>query len=121
MIRITALTRITALLVLSLFAAMLISPAMAQYPNRPIRLIVPAGPGGMIGSDVVAKATPDGYTLLMCYVSHATNPTLNKTLPYDTLRDFMPITLMSHEPTLLVTSNEKHFRRVEGLKVENWT
>src|SRR5712664_4646077 len=46
------------------------------------------GAGGVIGSDLVAKAAPDGYTLLMVYVSHATNPTLNKTLPYDTLRDF---------------------------------
>jgi tripartite-type tricarboxylate transporter receptor subunit TctC len=61
------------------------------------------GAGGVIGSDLVAKAAPDGYTLLMVYVSHATNPTLNKALPYDTLRDFTPITLMSHEPTLLVT------------------
>jgi tripartite-type tricarboxylate transporter receptor subunit TctC len=123
--------RFAALLVLSLVAA----PVLAQpYPNRAIRLIVPAAPGGgtdivtrsvtpalaenlgqsvvienrggaggVIGSDVVAKAAPDGYTLLMAYVSHSTNPTLNKTLPYDTLRDFMPITLMSHEPTLLVT------------------
>ena len=112
----------------------LAAPVLAQYPARPIRLVVPAAPGGgtdivtrsvvpalsenlgqtvvienrggaggVIGSDLVAKAAPDGYTLLMAYVSHATNPTLNKTLPYDTLRDFAPITLMSHEPTLLVT------------------
>jgi tripartite-type tricarboxylate transporter receptor subunit TctC len=105
-----------------------------QYPNRPIRLIVPAAPGGgtdittrgftpalqdalgqpvvienrggaggVIGSDVVAKAAPDGYTLLMVYVSHATNPTLVEKLPYDTLKDFTPITLVSHEPTVLVT------------------
>ena len=125
------MTRITALLVLSLLAA----PALAQYPVKPIRLIVPAAPGGgtdivtrsvvpalaenlgqnvlienrggaggIIGTDIVAKAAPDGYTLLMAYVSHATNPTLNKTLPYDTLRDFAPITLLSHEPTLLVTN-----------------
>ena len=108
--------------------------AFAQYPNRPIRLIVPAAPGGgtdittraftpalqdnlgqpvvienrggaggVIGSDVVAKAAPDGYTLLMVYVSHATNPTLVDKLPYDTLRDFTPITLVSHEPVVLVT------------------
>jgi tripartite-type tricarboxylate transporter receptor subunit TctC len=128
------MTRITALLVLSLFAASLISPAGAQYPVRPIRLVVPAAPGGgtdistrsivpalaenlgqpvvienrggaggMIGTDAAAKAAPDGYTLLMVYVSHATNPTLNKTLPYDTLRDFAPVTLTAHEPTVLVT------------------
>ena len=124
------MTRIAALLVLSLFAA----SSWAQYPNRPIRLFVPAAPGGgtdistriivpalqenlgqnvlienrggaggIIGTEVVAKAAPDGYTLLMVYVSHATNPTLNKTLPYDTLRDFAPITLTAHEPTVLVT------------------
>src|SRR2546425_9360543 len=39
----------------------------------------------------------------MVYASHATNPTLNKPLPYDTLRDFAPITLTAHEPTVLVT------------------
>jgi len=117
-----------------LLLALLSAPALAQYPVKPIRLIVPAAPGGgtdivtrsvvpaladnlgqnvlienrggaggVIGTEIVAKAAPDGYTLLMAYVSHATNPTLNKTLPYDTLRDFAPITLLSHEPTLLVT------------------
>src|SRR5437762_5170699 len=40
----------------------------------------------------------------MVYISHATNPTLVRSLPYDTLRDFEPITLISHEPTVLVTS-----------------
>ena len=108
--------------------------AWGQYPVKPIRLIVPAAPGGgtditarsfvpalqenlgqpvvienrggaggVIGTDVVAKAAPDGYTLLMMYVSHATNPTLVTKLPYDTLRDFAPITLIAHEPTVLVT------------------
>src|SRR5215213_2454500 len=113
------------LIALSLAAAQ----AWAQYPTKPIRLIVPAAPGGgtditarsftpalqenlgqpvvienrggaggVIGSDAAAKATPDGYTLLLCYVSHATNPTLVDKLPYDTLRDFTPITLVAHEP-----------------------
>src|SRR5258706_10022666 len=124
-------TRFVALLAL---VSGLHAPTWAQYPARPIRLVVPAAPGGgtdvvtrsvvpalsenlgqtvvietrggaagVIGSDIVTNAAHDGYTLLMAYVSHATNPTLNKTLPYDTLRDFAPITLMSHEPTLLVT------------------
>jgi tripartite-type tricarboxylate transporter receptor subunit TctC len=124
-------TKLFALIVLSLVT---VAEAWAQYPTRPIRLIVPAAPGGgtditarsfvpqlaenlgqpivienrggaggVIGTDVVAKAAPDGYTLLMVYVSHATNPTLVTKLPYDTLRDFAPITLISHEPTVLVT------------------
>jgi tripartite-type tricarboxylate transporter receptor subunit TctC len=117
-----------------LFVLLVAGSAWAQYPNRAIRVIVPAAPGGgtditsrsfipaladnlgqpmvienrggaggSIGSDVVAKAAPDGYTLLMVYVSHATNPTLITKLSYDTLKDFTPITLVSHEPTVLVT------------------
>src|SRR5438552_2216304 len=129
------MTRPIATLSLVMFAAhFAIPPAAAQYPTKPIHLIVPAAPGGgtdiaarsfvpalqddlgqpvvienrggaggIIGTDLVAKAAPDGYTLLLCYVSHATNPTLVAKLPYDTLRDFAPITLVAHEPTLLVT------------------
>ena len=62
-----------------------------------------SGSGGVVGSEVVAKAAPDGYTLLMVYISHATNPTLVEKLPYDTIKDFTAITLVSHEPTVLVT------------------
>src|SRR5882762_3413810 len=130
-----AMTRLIAILSLVLLAAhFAIPPAAAQYPAKPIHLIVPAAPGGgtdiaarsfapalqenlgqpvvienrggaggIIGTDLVAKAAPDGYTLLLCYVSHATNPTLVAKLPYDTLRDFAPITLVAHEPNVLVT------------------
>ena len=118
------------------FVALLVAAqAWAQYPTRPIRLIVPAAPGGgtditarsfvpqlaenlgqpmvienhggaggVVGTAVVAKAAPDGYTILMVYISHATNPTLVRSLPYDTLKDFEPVTLISHEPTVLVTN-----------------
>src|SRR5262245_17973406 len=109
-------------LLLFLLGCALIAPASAQqYPNRPIRLIVPAAPGGgtditarsyqpalqeylgqsvlvenrggaggVVGTAEAARAAPDGYTLLMVYVSHATNVTLVTKLPYDTLRDFVP-------------------------------
>lgn len=119
---------------LALIALLASVQAWAQYPTRPIRLIVPAAPGGgtditarsfvpqlaenlgqpivienrggaggMVGTEAAARSAPDGYTLLMAYVSHATNPTLVRKLPYDTLADFEPITLISHEPTVLVT------------------
>jgi tripartite-type tricarboxylate transporter receptor subunit TctC len=60
------------------------------------------GAGGNIGADVVAKASPDGYTLLMATVStHAINPGLYKKMPYDPIRDFAPIGLVGVTPTLL--------------------
>jgi tripartite-type tricarboxylate transporter receptor subunit TctC len=61
-----------------------------------------AGAGGNIGADAVAKAPPDGYTLLMATVStHAINPGLYKKMPYDPVRDFTPIGQVGVTPTLL--------------------
>ena len=59
-----------------------------------------AGSGGVVGTEVVAKAAPDGYTLLMAYHSHVINPTLYKNLPYDTIKDFVPITQVAVQPLL---------------------
>src|SRR5258705_7917300 len=78
-------------------------PAFQDNLGQNVLIENRGGAGGVIGTDLVAKAAPDGYTVLMAYVSHATNPTLHKTLPYAPVRDFAPITLLSHEPTLLVT------------------
>ena len=61
-----------------------------------------AGAGGNIGADMVAKASPDGYTLLMATVStHAINPGLYKKMPYDPVGDFAPIAQVGVTPTLL--------------------
>lgn len=65
--------------------------------NRP-------GAGGTIGSDLVAKSAPDGYTLLIATTStHSIGPTLQK-LPYDPIRDFAPITHVANVPNVLVVS-----------------
>jgi tripartite-type tricarboxylate transporter receptor subunit TctC len=110
--------------------------AQQNYPDRPIRLIVPVPPGGslnlytrylaqklteslgqqvvvdnragangIIGADLVAKATPDGYTLLMgASPTLGVNPTLYAgKVPYDPLRDFTPITLVAKGPSALAS------------------
>jgi len=64
--------------------------------NRP-------GAGGNIGADLVAKSAPDGYTLVMGTVgTHAINASLYKKMPYDTVKDFAPITLVAAVPNVLV-------------------
>jgi len=63
--------------------------------GQPVVIVNKPGAGGIIGSEAVAKAAPDGYTMLMCYSSHFVNPSLYAKLPYDTLKDFAPITLVN--------------------------
>lgn len=57
---------------------------------------------GVIGTELVARANPDGYTLLMVNMSHAINAAVGKKLPYDTLKDFAPITQTNDQQLLLV-------------------
>jgi tripartite-type tricarboxylate transporter receptor subunit TctC len=62
-----------------------------------------AGAGGNIGSDFVAKSAPDGYTLILASVgTHAINSSLYRTMPYDPVKDFTPVSLIATVPTVLV-------------------
>jgi tripartite-type tricarboxylate transporter receptor subunit TctC len=65
-----------------------LSPLLGQ----PIIIDNRVGANGVVGTNVVAKADPDGYTMLMATASHTANPSLVKDLPYDTLNDFIGIT-----------------------------
>ncbi|MGK7861263.1 Bug family tripartite tricarboxylate transporter substrate binding protein [Falsiroseomonas sp. E2-1-a4] len=80
--------------------------------NRP-------GAGGNIGSEHVARAAPDGYTLLVGSVGPlAVNQSLVKNMPYDTLRDFAPVTLLAGVPNILVVPAASPIRDVAGLVAE---
>ncbi|WP_424137867.1 Bug family tripartite tricarboxylate transporter substrate binding protein [Roseomonas chloroacetimidivorans] len=116
--------------------------ARAEFPDRPVRLVVPfaagggtdivarlvaarmgerlgqpvvvdnrAGAGGSVGSDLVAKARPDGYTILMATVStHAINPALYRNLPFDPIRDFSPVSLLVTVPGVAVVGTDRPYR-----------
>ena len=64
-----------------------------------------SGATGTIGTDAVAKAAPDGYTLVLVASSHAINPSMFKKLPYDTVKSFEPVILTHIVPLMLVVTN----------------
>lgn len=74
-----------------------------------------SGAGGTIGTEVVARANPDGYTLLFTSASHSFNPALYAKLGYDALRDFAPITLVAMVPNLLVVHPSLPVKNVQDL------
>jgi tripartite-type tricarboxylate transporter receptor subunit TctC len=89
----------------------LIAAKLTESWGQPVVVVNKPGAGGIIGSDAVAKAPPDGYTILMVYSSHMVNPSLYSRLPYDTVRDFAPITqvntvnlVLTIEPSVPATS-----------------
>ena len=107
----------------------------AEYPTRPVRLLVPSAPGasndsiarlvangltgplgkpivvdnrpgagGIIAADLVAHAPADGHTLLFVYATFTTAPFLQQKLPYDSVKDFSPITEIATQPLLLMVN-----------------
>jgi tripartite-type tricarboxylate transporter receptor subunit TctC len=85
--------------------ARIIAQALSERLGQPVVVENRGGAGGNIGADAVAKADPDGYTLLMATSStFAANPNLYKTLPFDVQKDFAPITVTAFIPNLLVVN-----------------
>jgi len=75
------------------FTARVIAPRLSEALGQQVVVENRPGGGTNIGSDLVAKAAPDGYTLLMAGAANAINMSLYAKLPYDTLRDFAPVSL----------------------------
>lgn len=80
-------------------------------------VLVENRPGGatQIGTDVVAKAPPDGHTMLLAGFAFGVNPSLVPKPPYDALRDFVPVVLCAATPNLLVVGADQPMRTVEDL------
>ena len=115
--------------------AVLLGSAAQAFPDRPVRLIVGFAPGGSdisarlvaqklselwgqpvvvdnrpgaagnIGADLVAKATPDGHTILLLVNSYTINTTAYRNLPWDLVRDFAPIGRYATSPMVVVVND----------------
>lgn len=119
--------------------------ALAQtYPSKPVKIIVPFGPGGftdvvarilgvklgeslgqsivienkpgagsMIGSDMVAKSPPDGHTLLIVSSTHVISPWIYKSVPYDPIKAFAPVSKLVDSPYVLLTNPKVPAKNVQ--------
>ena len=133
---------------LMMAAALLLAPAAAMaddYPNKPIRLIIPfppggsndvvgrlvakelsdkigqqvfvdnrGGAGGMVGTEALSKAVPDGYTLGIVSIAHAVNPALHP-ITYDPIKSFEPVSILATGSNVLVVNPELPVKSVKEL------
>lgn len=89
--------------------ARLIVPKLAERWKQTVIIDNKGGASGILGSEIVAKAAPDGYTLLVTTSAHTINPFTTKTLPYDTEKDFTPVTVLIKGAIALVASPKAGF------------
>jgi tripartite-type tricarboxylate transporter receptor subunit TctC len=95
--------------------ARIVGPKLSERLGQPVIIENRAGAGTMIGGEVVAKAPPDGYTLLMGISTLATNAAIYKKVPYNALTDFAPITLVLSAPNVLVVHPSVPVKNVKEL------
>jgi tripartite-type tricarboxylate transporter receptor subunit TctC len=95
--------------------ARMIGAKLSATFGQPVIVDNRPGAGSIIGTDLVAKAAPDGYTLLVVASSITLNPTLHKNLPFDPIRDLAPITQISAFPNLLTVHPSLPVKTVKDL------
>ena len=84
--------------------ARLLAPKLSESLGQPVVVDNRVGASGTVGTESVARAAPDGHTLLATFASHAQNASLYSKLGYDTVKDFAPITLIATVPNILVVT-----------------
>jgi tripartite-type tricarboxylate transporter receptor subunit TctC len=97
------------------FVARVMNAQLAERLGQPVVIDNRGGAGGTVGTDIVAKAPADGYTILMVFVNFAIHPSLYEKLPYDSLRDFAPLSTLAATPLVLVVQPQLPVKTVRDL------
>ena len=97
------------------FVARVMNVQLSERLGQPVVIDNRGGAGGTVGTDIVAKAPADGYTVLMVFVNFAIQPSLYEKLPYDSVRDFAPVTTMAATPLVLVVQPQFPAKSVREL------
>lgn len=92
-----------------------IAQKLSERMGQPVVIDNRAGASGLIAGEMVAKAPPDGHTLLIVSATHTVNPSLRKSMPYDAIRDFTPITLATGQSYLLLAHPSLPVKNVKEL------
>ncbi len=87
-----------------------IAMELTKALGQPVLVDFKPGAGSTLGADAVAKSAPDGYTIVMMLSAHAINATLMRKLPYDTVKDFAPITVAATLPLVVVVNAQSPYR-----------
>jgi tripartite-type tricarboxylate transporter receptor subunit TctC len=93
----------------------IVTAKLAEMWGQPVVNDNRAGAGGSIGSAAVARAAPDGYTLLVTSNAHTVNPAIMAKLPYDTLKDFTDIVPFAEQPNVMVVDSESPYKTLADL------
>ena len=97
------------------FVARVMNVQLNERFGQPVVIDNRGGAGGTVGTDIVAKALPDGYTILMVFVNFAIQPSLYAKLPYDSARDFSPLSTLATTPLVLVVQPQFAAKSVREL------
>jgi len=95
--------------------ARIIAQKLGENIGQQVLIDNRVGASGIVGSEIVAKAPPDGYLLLMVFPSHPANPSLFAKIPYDTVNDFAPITMVSGVQLVLTVTHSLPAKSVKEL------
>jgi tripartite-type tricarboxylate transporter receptor subunit TctC len=93
----------------------IVAERLAVALGQPVVAENRVGAGGTIGANVVAKADPDGYTILFNSSAQASNPAIYATLPFDTFKDFIHVTALAGQPNVIVVNPERGYKTLKDL------